>query len=42
MKERAYKQVTKFSWESSVRRVLDTYRQVAQAGREEERSRAAD
>ena len=42
MKERAYKQVTKFSWESSVRRVLDIYRQVAQAGRQQERSRAAD
>ena len=42
MKERAYKQVTKFSWESSVRRVLDIYRQVAQAGRQQERSRAVD
>jgi glycosyltransferase involved in cell wall biosynthesis len=42
MKERAYKQVTKFSWESSVRRVLDIYRQVAQAGRQADRSRAPD
>ena len=39
MKERAYKQVTKFSWESSVRRVLDVYREVAQRGRQQERSR---
>src|SRR6201993_1641841 len=33
MKERGYKQVKRFSWESSVRRVLDAYRQVAPPGR---------
>jgi glycosyltransferase involved in cell wall biosynthesis len=42
MKERGYKQVTRFSWESSVRRVLDAYRQVAQGERAESRSHAAD
>ena len=42
MKERGYKQVTRFSWESSVRRVLDAYRQVAQCERAESRSHAAD
>jgi glycosyltransferase involved in cell wall biosynthesis len=35
MKERGYKQVTKFSWENSVRRVLDVYRQVARGGKAE-------
>jgi len=29
MKERGYQQATKFSWEKSVRRILDVYRQVA-------------
>lgn len=29
MKERGYKQATRFSWDASVRRVLDVYRQVA-------------
>lgn len=29
MKERGYQQVRKFSWETSVRRILDIYRQVA-------------
>ena len=29
MKERGYKQATRFSWELSVRRILDVYRQVA-------------
>jgi len=29
MQERGYKQAMKFSWETSVRRVLDVYRQVA-------------
>jgi glycosyltransferase involved in cell wall biosynthesis len=33
MKERGYKQAAKFSWEISVRRVLEVYRQVAGAGR---------
>jgi glycosyltransferase involved in cell wall biosynthesis len=42
MKERGYKQVTKFSWENSVQRVLDVYRQVARGGRSEVRSHAAD
>lgn len=42
MKERGYKQVTKFSWENSVHRVLDVYRQVAQGGGSEARSHAAD
>ena len=42
MKERGYKQVTRFSWESSVRRVLDAYRQVAQCEPAESRSHAAD
>jgi glycosyltransferase involved in cell wall biosynthesis len=42
MKERGYKQVTRFSWESSVRRVLEAYRQVAQGEGAESRSHAAD
>ena len=42
MKERGYKQVTRFSWESSVLRVLDAYRQVAQCERAQSRSHAAD
>src|SRR5579863_2266172 len=33
MKERGYQQATRFSWESSVRRILDIYRQVAADGR---------
>ena len=32
MKERGYKQATRFSWEISVRRVLDVYREVANDG----------
>src|SRR5580765_4752470 len=42
MKERGYKQVTRFSWESSVRRVLDGYRQVASDGNPQTSSQAAD
>jgi glycosyltransferase involved in cell wall biosynthesis len=42
MKERGYKQVTRFSWESSVRRVLDAYRQVGKDERGESSSQAAD
>jgi len=42
MKERGYKQVTRFSWESSVRRVLDGYRQVASDGNPRTSSQAAD
>lgn len=42
MVERGYQQVTKFSWEMSVRRVLDVYRQVASDGAgEDQRSSAA-
>jgi glycosyltransferase involved in cell wall biosynthesis len=33
MKERGYEQVSRFSWDASVRRVLDVYRQVADRGR---------
>jgi glycosyltransferase involved in cell wall biosynthesis len=33
MKERGYLQATRFSWESSVRHILDVYRQVAADGR---------
>jgi len=29
MKERGYQQATRFSWDNSVRRILDTYKQVA-------------
>ena len=28
MKERSYRQVTKFSWEKSVRRIMDVYQEV--------------
>src|SRR5579862_9816273 len=43
MRERGYQQVTRFSWEISVRRVLDVYRQVAQdSGREPGHQSAAD
>jgi hypothetical protein len=28
MKERSYKQAAKFSWEKSVRRIIDVYHQV--------------
>ena len=42
MKERGYKQVTKFSWENSVQRVLDVYREVAQGSQAEARMQAAD
>jgi glycosyltransferase involved in cell wall biosynthesis len=33
MKERGYQQAAKFSWETSVRRILDTYSQIAQKDR---------
>lgn len=33
MKERSYRQAARFSWETSVRRVLDVYGQVARDGR---------
>lgn len=42
MKERGYKQVTRFSWESSVRRVVEVYRQVACVGTASAKSHAAD
>src|SRR5271167_1815328 len=32
MKERSYRQVTKFSWEKSVRRILDVYGEVLNTG----------
>jgi glycogen synthase len=31
MKERSHRQVTKFSWEKSVRRIMDVYREVLSA-----------
>jgi glycosyltransferase involved in cell wall biosynthesis len=31
MKERSYQQVTKFSWEKSVRRIMEVYREVGRA-----------
>ena len=42
MKERSYRQAAKFSWEISVRRILDVYRQVARDGGSEPREQAAD
>src|SRR5579859_6265328 len=42
MKERSYRQAAKFSWEISVRRILDVYRQVARDGGSEPRQHAAD
>ena len=40
MKERGYQQAAKFSWETSVRRILDTYSQIAQKDRARSRARA--
>ncbi len=42
MKERGYQQATKFSWEISVRRVLDVYRQVARGAPRDRQLTAAD
>ena len=42
MKQRGYEQSKRFSWDNSVRRVLDAYRQVAQCEHTESRSHAAD
>jgi len=42
MKERGYQQAAKFSWEISVRRVLDVYRQIAEDPRTAGQMRAAD
>ncbi len=33
MKERSYKQAAKFSWEKSVRRIMDAYREVLNGGK---------
>src|SRR4029077_4916786 len=33
MKERSYQQASRFSWEKSVRRILDVYRQVGKSGK---------
>jgi glycosyltransferase involved in cell wall biosynthesis len=42
MKERSYRQAEKFSWEKSVRRILDAYHEVVgQRGQPESRSQAA-
>ncbi len=42
LKERGYQQTAKFSWESSVRRILDTYRQIADDGKAHASQPAAD
>ena len=44
MKERSYRQAAKFSWEKSVRRIMDAYREVLGLGKAESTSqpRAAD
>jgi glycosyltransferase involved in cell wall biosynthesis len=42
MKERGYRQAQKFSWEISVRRVLDAYRDVAQDSHRQPSQHAAD
>ena len=42
MKERGYQQVLRFSWETSVRRVLDVYREVARGGGSRAPQHAAD
>ena len=43
MKERGYQQAMRFSWEISVRRILDVYRSVAQTGETDRRQlHAAD
>jgi hypothetical protein len=43
MKERSYRQVTKFSWEKSVRRIMDVYGEVLNVkGNEDSTSQAAD
>jgi glycosyltransferase involved in cell wall biosynthesis len=42
MKERSYRQAAKFSWEKSVRRIMDAYREVARPrGKAEPRDRPA-
>ncbi len=42
MKERGYHQAAKFSWENSVRRMLDAYGQVANPSRPHAGQPAAD
>jgi len=42
MKDRGYKQATKFSWELSVRRILDVYHQIACDGQTSGHQPAAD
>jgi glycosyltransferase involved in cell wall biosynthesis len=42
LKERGYQQTAKFSWETSVRRMLDTYHQIADGGRNHAGQPAAD
>lgn len=42
MKDRGYKQATRFSWDNSVRRLVDVYRQVARDGNREAGPHAAD
>src|ERR1700680_4745994 len=39
MKERSYRQAAKFSWEKSVRRIMEAYREVLSPGGEAESSR---
>lgn len=42
MKERGYRQATRFSWDSSVRRVLEVYREVTGVRHRESSTSAAD
>jgi glycosyltransferase involved in cell wall biosynthesis len=42
LKERGYQQTAKFSWETSVRRILDTYHQIADGERNHTSQPAAD
>ncbi|HEV2101825.1 MAG TPA: glycosyltransferase, partial [Candidatus Acidoferrum sp.] len=42
MRERGYQQATRFSWEISVRRVLEVYRQVVDGGAPNTEQSAAD
>jgi glycosyltransferase involved in cell wall biosynthesis len=41
MKERGYQQATRFSWESSVRRLLCVYREIAEDGKSRRRQAAS-
>ena len=42
MKERGYQQAMRFSWETSVRRILETYREVAAVKAPDTQNSAAD